>query len=151
MVDARTLGLEWSKAYVLASSRRDKQSMMYLLGLVSWPPLTCMYGDLVDGLTLICTLLSKKPMVGYLIARRLQLQEEKTYALLSVLEAKGYIKAVGSHLQGDPYVFNSASSQSDRDSSRRLHAPRTLASGADSTSTQVPGATDTAVVLTQLW
>ena len=123
MVDARTLGLEWSKAYVLANSRLDKQSMLYLMGLVSWPPLTSMYGDLVDDLTLICTLLSKKPMVGYLVARRLRLQEEKTHALLSVLESKGYIKPVGSHLSGDPYVFSSEQAQIARTSSARLHAP----------------------------
>ena len=78
MVDSRMLGVEWSWAYVLASARLDKKSMLYLLGLVSWPPLTSMYGDLVDDLTLICTLLSKKPMVGYLVARRLQLQEKKS-------------------------------------------------------------------------
>ena len=156
MVDARSLGLEWSKAYVSASSRLDKQSMLYLLGLVSWPPLTNMYGDLVDDLTLICTLLSKKPMVGYLVARRLQLQEEKTHALLSVLEAKGYIKAVGTHLQGDPYVFSPAQSELERSSAKRLHARRTIEPVVDAishtaTSAQTPEAADTAAVLKQLW
>lgn len=150
MVDARTLGLEWSKAYVLAKSRHDKQSMLYLLGLVSWPPLTSMYGDLVDDLTLICTLLSKKPMVGYLVARRLRLQEEKTHALLSVLEAKGYIKAVGSHLRDDPYVFSSEQSQIARVTSVRLHAPRGIESAVDLASTETAAA-DTAAVLKQLW
>ena len=153
MVDSRTLGLEWSRAYVSASSRLDKQSMLYLLGLVSWPPLTSMYGDLVDDLTLICTLLSKKPMVGYLVARRLQLQEEKTHTLLSVLEAKGYIKAVGSHLQGDPYVFSSQQSELDRFKSKHLHARPTLESGANvaSSGNQTPEAEDTAAILKQLW
>ena len=150
MVDSRTLGLEWSKAYVLASSRLDKQSMLYLMGLVSWPPLTSMYGDLVDDLTLICTLLSKKPMVGYLVARRLRLKEEKTHALLSVLEAKGYIKAVGSHLRDDPYVFSSEQSHIIRVTSARLHAPREIDAVLDMASTETVAA-DTAAVLKQLW
>jgi hypothetical protein len=112
VVDTKTVGLEWSQAYVLASSRPDKQSMLYLLGLVSWPPLSSMYGDLVDDLAQICHLLSKKPMVGYLVARRLRLREDETHALLSVLAGKGYIKAVGTHLYGNIDVFNVFSSAS---------------------------------------
>ena len=153
MVDSRMLGLEWSRAYVSASARLNKQSMLYLLGLVSWPPLTSMYGDLVDDLTLICTLLSKKPMVGYLVARRLQLQEEKTHALLSVLEAKGYIKAVGSHLKGDPYVFSSPQSELERYRSKQLHARPTIDAAVDATNRfkQTPEAEDTSAILKQLW
>ena len=94
----------------------------------------------------ICTLLSKKPMVGYLVARRLRLQEEKTHALLSVLESKGYIKAVGSHLSGDPYVFSSEQAQIARTSSARLHAPHGVEPATDTSGTETPAATDTAAV-----
>ena len=54
-----------------------------------------MHGDLVDDLRLICALLAKRPMVGFLIARRLKLPVDKTFALLSVLESKGHLIALG--------------------------------------------------------
>ena len=158
MVDAKTLGIEWSKAYVLASSRLDKESMLYLMGLVAWPPLTSMYGDLVDDLTLICTLLSKKPMVGYLVARRLRLPEDKTHALLSVLESKGYIKAVGSHLAHIPQVFATDDEHTKRLASLSMLgktpssvAVPTMALVAHTNADAQPQAADTATVLKQLW
>lgn len=132
--------------------------MLYLLGLVAWPPLTSMYGDLVDDLTLICTLLSKKPMVGYLVARRLRLPEDKTHALLSVLEAKGYIRAVGSHLAHNPQVFALDDAHTRRLASMSMLGT-TPASAALPTMSLVahtgtdaqPQAADTATVLKQLW
>lgn len=134
--------------------------MLYLLGLQAWPPLTSMYGDLVDDLTLICTLLSKKPMVGYLVARRLRLQEEKTHALLSVLESKGYIKAVGTHLPNDPQVFmaehrnainRNAAGLASHATPQPLVLTHTMVLMAHENADATPQAADTAAVLKQLW
>ena len=64
---------------------------------MSWPNLGNMHGDLVDDLRLICALLAKRPMVGFLIARRLKLPVDKTFALLSVLQIKGHLTAIGAN------------------------------------------------------
>lgn len=153
MVENKTIGSEFSEAYAWAVARMDSESMMYLLGLVSWPPLTKMYGDLVEDMTLICTLLSKKPMVGYLIARRLNLEREKTHALLSVLEVKGYIRAVGTHLPSNSTVFSV-------DSKPVLPLIQSSSISSSSTATALANetqvvvsqeSTDTASVLNQLW
>lgn len=119
--------------------------MLYLIGLTAWPPLTRMYGDLVDDLTLVCTLLSKKPMVGYLIARRLGLEQEKTQILLSVLEEKGYVRAVGVHLEANKNVFGAPQIQAPGSVQSTL---ATEFSTYTSTNTE---AADTAAVLSQLW
>lgn len=79
----------------MSIKRLDSQFMLCLLRLMSWPNLGNMHGDLVDDLRLICALLAKRPMVGFLIARRLKLPVDKTFALLSVLESKGHITALG--------------------------------------------------------
>lgn len=155
MVETKTLGAEWSKAYVAASADLDKESMLRLQGLVAWPPLTSMYGDLVDDLTLICTLLSKKPMVGYLVARRLRLQEEKTHALLAVLEAKGYIKTVGPHSSGDLRGLAEEGVNAIRELPHASPGPLPAPHAVDVFAAHVPDAAppvvDTAAVLRQLW
>ena len=79
----------------MSIKRLDSQFMLCLLRMMSWPNLGNMHGDLVDDLRLICALLAKRPMVGFLIARRLKLPVDKTFALLSVLESKGHITALG--------------------------------------------------------
>jgi hypothetical protein len=95
---SKNIAAEWSVAYAMSIKRLDSQFMLCLLRLMSWPNLGNMHGDLVDDLRLICALLAKRPMVGFLIARRLKLPVDKTFALLSVLEIKGHITALGANL-----------------------------------------------------
>ena len=147
--ETKTIGREFSEAYAWAVSRMDNQSMMYLLGLVSWPPLTKMYGDLVDDMTLICTLLSKKPMVGYLIARRLHLERDKTHALLSVLEVKGYIRAVGTHLPRNSMVFPADGYQTALQ--LQPPTPPVVVQTKEILEKIDDDATDTAAILSRLW
>ncbi|MEY4911060.1 MAG: hypothetical protein RL761_723 [Pseudomonadota bacterium] len=91
---------DWSIAYAITIRRMDKRFMLSLLRLDSWPNLSAMHGDLVDSMKLVCALLDKRPMVGFLVARRLKLPVEKTYALLSVLQTKGHIVTLGAELVG---------------------------------------------------
>jgi hypothetical protein len=92
---SKNIAAEWSVAYAMSIKRLDSQFMLCLLRLMSWPNLGNMHGDLVDDLRLICALLAKRPMVGFLIARRLKLPVDKTFALLSVLHSKGHLTALG--------------------------------------------------------
>jgi hypothetical protein len=94
----KTSAADWSIAYAVTIRRLDSQFMLCLLRLDSWPNLSAMHGDLVEAMKLICTLLEKRPMVGFLVAHRLKLPVDKTYALLSVLQTKGHIVTVGAHL-----------------------------------------------------
>jgi hypothetical protein len=98
VTNSKNIAAEWSVAYAVSIKRLDSQFMLCLLRLMSWPNLGNMHGDLVDDLRLICALLAKRPMVGFLIARRLKLPVDKTFALLSVLESRGHITAVGANL-----------------------------------------------------
>jgi hypothetical protein len=100
-----TSATDWSIAYAVTIRRLDSQFMLCLLRLDSWPNLGAMHGDLVDAMKLICALLEKRPMVGFLVARRLKLPVDKTYALLSVLQTKGHIVTVGTELVDDHVVF----------------------------------------------
>ena len=86
--------------------------MLCLLRLDSWPSLGSMHGDLVDAMKLICALLEQRPMVGFLVARRLKLPVDKTYALLSVLQTKGHIVTVGAQVVGDHLELNASASSS---------------------------------------
>lgn len=79
----------------MSIKRLDSRFMLCLLRLMSWPHLGNMHGDLVDDLRSICAVLAKRPMVGFLIARRLKLPVDKTFALLSVLQSKGHLTALG--------------------------------------------------------
>ena len=94
----KTSAADWSIAYAVTIRRLDSQFMLCLLRLDSWPNLSAMHGDLVEAMKLICALLEKRPMVGFLIAHRLKLPVDKTYALLSVLQTKGHIVTVGAEL-----------------------------------------------------
>lgn len=98
MATSKNIGAEWSAAYAMSIKRLDSQFMLCLLRLMSWPKLGNMHGDLVEDLRLICTLLAKRPMVGFLIARRLKLPVDKTFALLNVLESQGHIYVVGANI-----------------------------------------------------
>ena len=74
-----------------------------------------MHGDLVDAMKLICALLERRPMVGFLVARRLKLPVDKTYALLSVLQTKGHIVTVGAELVDDQLAFKNSHKAADEE------------------------------------
>lgn len=95
MTTSKNIAAEWSVAYAVSVRRLDSQFMLCLLRLTSWPNLGNMHGDLVDDLSLICVLLAKRPMVGFLIARRLKLPVDKTFALLSIMRSKGHLTTLG--------------------------------------------------------
>ena len=110
-----TSAADWSIAYAVTIRRLDSQFMLCLLRLNTWPNLGSMHGDLVDAMKLICALLDKRPMVGFLVARRLKLPVDKTYALLSVLQTKGHIVTVGTELVDDHLAIKSADLEDQAD------------------------------------
>lgn len=110
-----TSAMDWSIAYAVTIRRLDSQFMLCLLRLESWPNLGSMHGDLVDAMKLICAVLEKRPMVGFLVARRLKLPVDKTYALLSVLQTKGHIVTVGAELVEDQLALKTAASEDEED------------------------------------
>jgi len=95
---ATTTVIDWTSKRSTASSAPAKQDdnhlMLSLLRLDSWPNLSSVHRDWVGIVQLICTLLEKRPMVGYLVARRLKLPVDKTHTLIQMLHSKGYIAAV---------------------------------------------------------
>jgi hypothetical protein len=98
MLQTKNLAALWSMDYAASVKKLDNQYMLCQLRLVSWPNLDNMHGDLVEDMRLICALLSNRPMVGFLIAKRLRLAEDKTFALLSVLENHDHLRIVGTNL-----------------------------------------------------
>ena len=141
-----TSAADWSIAYAVTIRRSDSQFMLCLLRLDSWPNLGNMHGDLVDALKLICALLDKRAMVGFLVARRLKLPVDKTYALLSVLQTKGHIVTVGTELVDNQLAFKNADLEVEEDK-RVLTNKNGISgeSGADVVNK------DSGEVLNQLW
>ncbi len=140
---------DWSIAYAVTIRRLDSQFMLCLLRLDTWPNLGHMHGDLVDAMKLICALLEKRPMVGFLVARRLKLPVDKTYALLSVLQTKGHIVIIGAKLVDDHLPLRSAITADEQDAQDELAVSvknaMTGAKGSDVV------AKDSGDVLNQLW
>ena len=145
-IATRTSAADWSIAYAVTIRRLDSQFMLCLLRLDTWPSLGSMHGDLVDAMKLICALLEKRPMVGFLVARRLKLPVDKTYALLSVLQTKGHIVTVGTELVDDHLALKNAISVDEEDE-RALTVKNAMlgAKGSDLI------ARDSGDVLNQLW
>jgi len=145
-----TSAADWSIAYAVTIRRLDSQFMLCLLRLESWPNLGNMHGDLVDAMKLICALLEKRPMVGFLIARRLKLPVDKTYALLSVLQTKGHIVTVGTELVNDSTGQNNddLAAYDDEGEAQAFSTnnEKPFASGG-----AAPAVKDSADVLNQLW
>lgn len=144
----KTSAADWSIAYAVTIRRLDSQFMLCLLRLDSWPNLSSMHGDLVEAMKLICALLEKRPMVGFLVAHRLKLPVDKTYALLSVLQTKGHIVTVGANLsENDSVNHEQISSFADKP-----HLSL-VGNGVDvDISEQVnPKSSDSGDVLNQLW
>lgn len=141
-----TSAADWSIAYAVTIRRLDSQFMLCLLRLDSWPNLGNMHGDLVDAMKLICALLEKRPMVGFLVARRLKLPLDKTYALLSVLQTKGHIVTVGAELVGDQLAFkNNIKLDEEDELALTIKNAKLGATGSDTV------AKDSGDVLNQLW
>jgi hypothetical protein len=149
-----TSATDWSIAYAVTIRRLDNQFMLCLLRLDSWPNLGAMHGDLVDAMKLICALLEKRPMVGFLVARRLRLPVEKTYALLSVLQTKGHIVTVGAGLVDDHLAFKGTQSAPQTNNPSDAVAKLPMAgrvAAANDTSGNNAAVTDSGDVLNQLW
>ncbi len=142
-----TSAADWSIAYAVTIRRLDSQFMLCLLRLDTWPNLSNMHGDLVDAMKMICALLEKRPMVGFLVARRLKLPVDKTYALLSVLQTKGHIVTVGAELVDDHLAFKNANEAADAEDELALAVKNANlgATGSDVI------AKDSGDVLNQLW
>lgn len=142
-----TSAADWSIAYAVTIRRLDSQFMLCLLRLDSWPNLSSMHGDLVDAMKLICALLEKRPMVGFLVARRLKLPVDKTYALLNVLQKKGHIVTVGAELVDDNLAFKNAHIVADAEDELALTV-KNAKSGAIGSDLVTKDSGD---VLNQLW
>lgn len=152
-------GSNWSVAYAVAIKRVDSHYMLNLLNLLSWPNLNNMHGDLVDDLRQICGLLAKRPMVGFLIARRLKLPVDKTYALLTVLKQRGHVVTIGAKTEGLDISFDDVGAVVPKDLQNRLPMLPELNDISDgSTDHSIPEPVsivkktpDTGDVLKQLW
>lgn len=140
---------DWSIAYAVTIRRLDSQFMLCLLRLDTWPDLGHMHGDLVDAMKLICALLEKRPMVGFLVARRLKLPVDKTYALLSVLQTKGHIVTVGAKLEDDHLPLRNTITADEEDAQDELAlSAKNAMTGAKGSDLVVKDSGD---VLNQLW
>ncbi|MEN9671449.1 MAG: hypothetical protein RL018_1726 [Pseudomonadota bacterium] len=147
---ASTSAADWSIAYAITIRRLDSQFMLCLLRLESWPNLSNMHGDLVDSMKLICALLEKRPMVGFLVARRLKLPVDKTYALLSMLQTRGHVVTVGAELRDDsPGLKHGGLAANDDEGGVEVFQP--ASENAQTTDAATPVAKDSADVLNQLW
>ena len=86
--------LQWRAAMHSAQlevARRGQNAVpRALIHLVSWPNLTRLPGDLVGPVTRICALLWRKPTVGYLVVRLLDLPPEQVAAVLRALRSAGH-------------------------------------------------------------
>jgi hypothetical protein len=149
-VATTTSAADWSIAYAVNIRRLDSKFMLCLLRLESWPNLSAMHGDLVDSMKLICALLEKRPMVGFLVARRLKLPVDKTYALLSALKTKGHVATVGADIVGDHLEpkDSAASYPSNGSQQPNTQATSTDDSAGTTLNTRVESSGD---VLNQLW
>ena len=149
-VATTTSAADWSIAYAVNIRRLDSKFMLCLLRLESWPNLGAMHGDLVDSMKLICALLEKRPMVGFLVARRLKLPVDKTYALLSVLKTKGHVATVGADIVDDHLESKDSAIPNQSSAVQQSTAQSSLVNGADSELANEP-AEDSGYVLNQLW
>jgi hypothetical protein len=82
--------LQWRLAYHDAHWEEGLAAHV-LLHLKSWPNLTRLPEELIEPVTRICALLWRKPTVGYLVARVLDLPPEQAGHLLHVLQAFGHV------------------------------------------------------------
>lgn len=148
----KTSAADWSIAYAVTIRRLDNQFMLCLLRLDSWPNLSAMHGDLVEAMKLVCALLEKRPMVGFLVAHRLKLPVDKTYALLSVLQTKGHIVTVGANLSdNDSLNRQQISSVTDKPHLSLVGRSVDVDLDLDISEQVKPKSADSGDVLNQLW
>jgi hypothetical protein len=89
--------LRWRAAFCAAEAglAGSPGASHELLHLRSWPDLPRLPDELLAPLTRICALLWRKPTVGYLVARIVDLPARDTAVLLRVLQAFGHVAGCG--------------------------------------------------------
>jgi len=84
--------LHWRSAYHHVQGQQSPESATWdLFQLVSWPNLSCLPEELVVPVTRICSLLWRKPTVGFLVSRVLDMPAPQALALLAVLRNLGHV------------------------------------------------------------
>jgi hypothetical protein len=87
--------LQWRAAMHSAQAdvaRSQQPVPRALVQLVSWPNITRLPDELAAPVTRICALLWRKPTVGYLVVRMLDLTPERAGVLLRALRAFGHVQ-----------------------------------------------------------
>lgn len=89
--------LQWRAAFHGAACEMAPQAQLPrgLVQLVSWPNVTRLPEELIEPVTRICALLWRKPTVGFLIPRVLELPPERAAAIVRVLQMLGHAHAPG--------------------------------------------------------
>jgi hypothetical protein len=96
-----------------------------LLQLVSWPNITRLPEEHVIPVIQICSLLWRKPTVGFLVARVLDFPVQEVNALLKLLHDLGHVVAPraalpdaltegGTHVSDEPAMANAKAQESPR-------------------------------------
>jgi hypothetical protein len=85
--------LQWRAAFhtALAEQQSGAAVSHQLVHLLFWPNLTRLPEELIEPVTRICALLWRKPTVGYLVARVLELPQDRTAVILRVLQMFGHV------------------------------------------------------------
>jgi hypothetical protein len=83
--------LQWRLAYHDAAQAGTVDSSHALLHLQHWPNLTQLPEELIEPVTRICALLWRKPTVGYLVARVLDLPSDRVAYVVRVLQMFGHV------------------------------------------------------------
>jgi len=83
--------LQWRLAYHDARQEDPSHAGLELLHLASWPNLTRLPEELIEPVTCICALLWRKPTVGYLLARVLDLPGDRVAHVVRVLQMFGHV------------------------------------------------------------
>lgn len=91
--------LQWRLAYHDAAQSGAIHSDHALLHLEHWPNLTQLPEELIEPVTRICALLWRKPTVGYLVARVLDMPADRASHVLHVLQVFGHVNRPASAAQ----------------------------------------------------
>lgn len=83
--------LQWRLAYHDAAQEGTNVAAHALLQLQHWPNVTQLPEELVEPVTRICALLWRKPTVGYLVSRVLDLPPDRTAHVVRVLQMFGHV------------------------------------------------------------
>ena len=93
--------LRWRGAYQRALNRKPSEVTggQHLIQLLAWPNLSRLPGEFVVPVTRICALLWRKPTVGFLVARVLEVPQHETAALLEVMQEFGHVALLRQNIQ----------------------------------------------------